>query len=121
MCFPWWEWQELLKCVARAKFNGNSHGWFKKREVANVGNASALAFTTNSTKLMCSEMYCKINYCWKLLENGGVAEGGTFRTVRNLNSFVFFLDDLIDYSFLKINDAFNPLSKILVVKVGDWN
>lgn len=46
---------------------------------------------------------------------------GTFRAVRNLNSFVFFLDDLTDCSFLKINDAFNPLSKILVVKVDDWN
>lgn len=74
-CFSWWEWEDLFKCAARAKFNGNSHGWFKKREVANVGNASALAFTTNSMKLMCSEVYCKINYCWKLLENGDVAEG----------------------------------------------
>lgn len=40
-----------------------------------MGNALTLAFTTNSTKLLCSEVYCKINYCWEVLKNGDVAEG----------------------------------------------
>lgn len=40
-----------------------------------MGNASTLAFTTNSTKLLCSEVYCKINYCWEVLENRDIAEG----------------------------------------------
>lgn len=62
-------------CVVRAKFNGNSRGWFNIKEFANVCDALTLAFTTNSTKLLCSEVYCKINYCWEGLENGDVAEG----------------------------------------------
>lgn len=62
-------------CFARAKFNGNPQGQFNRREFANVGNALTLAFTTNSTKMLCCEVYCKINYRWELLENGDVAEG----------------------------------------------
>lgn len=40
-----------------------------------MGNASTLAFTTNCTKLLCSEVYCKIRHSWEVLEDGDIAEG----------------------------------------------